>query len=208
MLANSFTDSQEAANHEAVASYVAKYATKGAESAGLVDHRLGCRRCKGSGLFGVCPSCEGTGLARPLESLGLVDHARRLIEAAWELGGTREGDALKLRQWGHQAGFGGHFSTRSRLYSTTLGALREARRAFQAEHAKNGAAEHGGHVRVQREWTVAGVGFSPAEAEAASWVRHWIEHNETVGRWELEDLRAEDDAMRQLARDDPGDGPW
>jgi hypothetical protein len=201
-------DDQEAENLEAVASYVAKYATKGAESAGLVDHRLGCRFCKGTGLFGVCPSCGGTGLANPLESLGLSDHARRLIEAAWEVGGTREGDTLRLRHWAHQAGFGGHFSTRSRLFSTTLGALREARRAFKAEQVKHGADAGDGLFRVQREWRLAGVGFSPAEAEAASWVRHWIEHNDTIGRWELEDLRAEEETMRRLARDDPGDGPW
>jgi hypothetical protein len=200
-------DDQEAANLEAVASYIAKYATKSAECIGLMDHRLACRFCKASGLFGVCPSCDGTGLANPLESLGLSDHARRLIEAAWAVGGTREGDALRLRHWAHQAGFGGHFSTRSRLYSTTLGALREARRVFKAEHASKDT-ETAGELRVQREWRLAGVGFSPAEAEAASWVRHWIEHNDTIGRWELEDLRAEEQAMRHLARDDPGDGPW
>jgi replication initiator protein RepSA len=198
-------DDQEAANLEAVASYIAKYATKGAECAGLVDHRLGCRFCKASGLFGACPSCGGTGLANPLESLGLGDHARRLIEAAWEAGGTREGDALGLRRWAHQGGFGGHFSTRSRLYSTTLGALREARRLFRAEHTNKGAAIPGGLLRVQREWRLAGLGFSPAEAEAASWVRHWIEHNDTVGRWELADLRAEEEEMRHLARGDPED---
>ena len=32
-------------------------------------------------------------------------------------------------------GFGGHFSTRSRRYSTTLGALRQARRDWRREHA-------------------------------------------------------------------------
>jgi hypothetical protein len=90
----------------------------------------------------------------------------------------------------------------------TLGALRGARRLFKAERANKGTAIPGGLLRVQREWRLAGVGFSPAEAEAASWVRHWIEHNETVGRWELEDLRAEEEEMRHLARDDPGDGPW
>jgi hypothetical protein len=197
-----FGSDQESANHDAVASYIAKYATKGAESAGLVDHKLGCRRCGGSGLMGACPSCDGTGLANPLESLGLADHARRLVAAAWAAGGTREGDALGLRRWAHQGGFGGHFSTRSRLYSTTLGALREARRLFRAEHSGSAAADET-LLRVQREWRLAGIGFSPAEAEAVSWVRHWIEHNDTIGRWELEDLRAEEDAMRQLAQDDP-----
>ena len=36
----------------------------------------------------------------------------------------------RLRRWAHMLGFGGHFSTKSRRYSTTLGALRAARRAW------------------------------------------------------------------------------
>jgi hypothetical protein len=34
---------------------------------------------------------------------------------------------LRLIQWAHMLGFRGHFSTKSRRYSTTLGALRAAR---------------------------------------------------------------------------------
>ncbi len=34
----------------------------------------------------------------------------------------------RLRRWAHMLGFGGHFSTKSRAYSTTLGAIRAARR--------------------------------------------------------------------------------
>ena len=41
----------------------------------------------------------------------------------------------RLRRWAHMLGFGGHFSTRSRRYSTTLGALRQARRDWRREHA-------------------------------------------------------------------------
>lgn len=195
-----FSDEQEAANHEAVAAYIAKYATKGAESAGLVDHSLGCRRCGGSGLMGACPSCGGSGLAQPLEWLGLEEHAERLIAAAWDVGGTRVGDDLGLRRWAHQGGFGGHFSTRSRLYSTTLAAQKEARRLFRAQQS---AGTDEASYRVVRDWRYVGIGFSPAEAEAASWVRRWMEHNATIGRWELADLRAEEEAMRQLAKDDP-----
>ena len=39
-------------------------------------------------------------------------------------------------------GFGGHFSTRSRRYSTTLTALREARRDWQRDHATSGPEQH------------------------------------------------------------------
>ncbi len=40
----------------------------------------------------------------------------------------------RLRRWAHMLGFGGHFSTKSRRYSTTLGALRQARRDWRREH--------------------------------------------------------------------------
>jgi hypothetical protein len=34
----------------AVATYIAKYATKAAESAGTIDQPLWCRHCKGAGI--------------------------------------------------------------------------------------------------------------------------------------------------------------
>jgi hypothetical protein len=46
------------------------------------------------------------------------------------LGGRPEFDGLRLRPWAHMLGFGGHWSTKSRRYSTTMGALRRARVAF------------------------------------------------------------------------------
>ena len=56
--------------------------------------------------------------ARPL--LGVPDHTRRLIAACLDLRrrSTRTG---RLRAWAHMLGFRGHFSTKSRRYSTTLG---------------------------------------------------------------------------------------
>jgi hypothetical protein len=71
-----------------------------------------------------------------------ADHTGRLIAACWNLGrrdaddhaedvtGKPVPDRLRygrLRRWAHMLGFGGHFSTKSRRYSVTLGALRRAR---------------------------------------------------------------------------------
>ena len=42
---------------------------------------------------------------------------------------------LRLAAWAHMLGFRGHFSTKSRTYSTTLGALRANRAAYQRELA-------------------------------------------------------------------------
>lgn len=56
-------------------------------------------------------------------------HLGRLIGAAWNLGRPEAGPAFaRLRPKAHMLGFAGHFSTKSRRYSTTLGALRAARR--------------------------------------------------------------------------------
>jgi hypothetical protein len=41
-----------------------------------------------------------------------------------------------IGRWVHMLGFRGHFVTKSRGYSTTLGALRDARAAYRAEHDK------------------------------------------------------------------------
>jgi hypothetical protein len=100
-----------------VAGYPAKYATKGSEAAGLIACRI-----------------------TPATLHAYTDpttHVGRLIAACWHLG--RRDPALRLldhktrpygglRRWAHLFGYGGHFSTKSRRYSTTLGKLRAARR--------------------------------------------------------------------------------
>jgi hypothetical protein len=90
-----------------VAGYVAKYATKSTEALGVtLDHRIG---------------------EAELEDLDLPAHVAELVRACWELGGRPGLVGLRLRKWAHMLGFGGHFSSKSRRYSTTLGALRRAR---------------------------------------------------------------------------------
>jgi hypothetical protein len=65
-----------------------------------------------------------------LEGLDLPAHVAELVRACWELGGRPALVGLRLRKWAHMLGFGGHFSSKSRRYSTTLGALRRARVAY------------------------------------------------------------------------------
>jgi hypothetical protein len=91
----------------AVAGYVAKYATKAAECTGTLDRRLTS--------------------ADHLDTLPVSPHARRLIAECLRLGHVPELEDLRLTAWAHMLGFRGHFSTKSRAYSTTLGALRAAR---------------------------------------------------------------------------------
>lgn len=130
-----------------VARYVAKYATKAAEAAGLDLSPIACRRCAGLGFVvldvdlpdGItstrevaCQDCRGHGIRVNLNRLDLSPHARRLIDTCWRLGGMPELAELRLRKWAHMLGFRGHFSTKSRTYSTTLGALRQERADYQA----------------------------------------------------------------------------
>lgn len=59
-----------------------------------------------------------------------------MIRTCWELGKLPEFADLKLWKWAHTLGFRCHFSTKSRRYSTTLGTLRDARRAWRTEQAR------------------------------------------------------------------------
>jgi hypothetical protein len=105
---------------EQVAGYIAKYATKATESFGAgLDRRIG---------------------ADDLDHLDrLPVHVAELVRAAWDLGGRPELVRLRLRAWAHMLGFGGHWSTKSRRYSTTFTVLRRARVAFaRRRRAKDG----------------------------------------------------------------------
>jgi hypothetical protein len=93
---------------EAVAAYVAKYATKSTESLGAALNRR------------ITDAVE-------LDALPVRPHVRMLVRTAWELGGNPRLNRLGLRRWAHQLGFGGHWSSKSRRYSTTFTALRRAR---------------------------------------------------------------------------------
>jgi hypothetical protein len=131
---------------EQVAGYVAKYATKSTEALGVtLDHRVG---------------------EVELESLDLPAHVAELVRACWELGGRPGLGALRLRKWAHMLGFGGHFSTKSRRYSITLGALRRARVAHAIRRRGDtltldawGRPEDDQAVIVIASWSYLGSGY-------------------------------------------------
>ena len=141
---------------EQVAGYIAKYATKATESFGSgLDRRL---------------------TADDLDCLDqLPAHVAKLVQAAWELGGRPQFDRLRLRAWAHMLGFGGHWSTKSRRYSTTMGALRRARVAFaKRRRAHDGIPldawdrpEDDQAVIVVATWVYVGAGY---ETEGERWL--------------------------------------
>lgn len=117
--------------NQQVAGYLAKYATKGAEATGTLDRPVACWHCKGSGVdssgLDRCGSCGGRGSTYEFANLPLNLHAKAMIQTCWDLGADPALEKLRLRPWAHMLGFRGHFSTKSRLYSTTLTKLRSAR---------------------------------------------------------------------------------
>ena len=81
----------------------------------------------------------------------------------------------RLRAWAHMLGFGGHWSTKSRRYSTTMGALCRARVAFaKRRRARDGIPldafgrpEDDQAVIVIASWVFVGAGY---ETEGERWL--------------------------------------
>jgi replication initiator protein RepSA len=139
---------------QAVANYIAKYATKTLTAPGLPDRRLRD--------------------PRDIEDLSCSRHYQEMIITAWKLG--RPGVCGEpLGRWAHMLGFGGHFLTKSRRYSVTFGQLRKARTEHRrAQHHPDGECDPWGRplddtvVLVLGTWTVTGTGYrTNAEAGLA-----------------------------------------
>jgi hypothetical protein len=133
-----------------VAAYVAKYATKAAECTGTLDRR-------------ITPSDQ-------LAELPVSEHARRLIATCLRLGKLPELADLRLAAWAHMLGFRGHFSTKSRHYSTTFGALRAERAQHQRDHAPTESLwpePQDDTTLVLAHWRFAGQGDPPPTVPSA-----------------------------------------
>ncbi len=154
----------DALTAEQVAGYLAKYATKSCGDADLDSAHTGRIR-------GYCR--EYAEAARLRERYG------------WAIEGKDGRDVyVKFANWGHMLGFRGHFATKSRRYSITLGRLRRARRRFAhlaAQAARTGqpldvadlearllADDEDETTLVVGSWTYAGTGWPrPGDAELA-----------------------------------------
>ena len=104
------------------AAYLAKYAAKGSDEHGVLDHRLRA----GTPRDGRLP-----------------EHLRLLVETAWNLGESAAYADVRLQLWAHTCGFRGHFLTKSRRYSTTFGALRVERQRWRLANKSDGAGGSG-----------------------------------------------------------------
>jgi hypothetical protein len=140
-------DDDQELSAEQVAGYVAKYATKSTEAVGVtLDRRIS----------------DGD-----LEELEVPAHVAELVRACLELGARPGLGRLRLRKWAHMLGFGGHFSTKSRRYSTTLGALRRARVTYAVRRRRGddlpldawGRPEDDQTLTVIASWSYLGSGY-------------------------------------------------
>lgn len=117
----------------AVAAYIAKYATKATEE------------------------LEPTGGGR--------EHIARIKSTVRELAADVDPDGAfgQLHRWDGMLGFRGHFSTKSRRYSVTLGSLRGARRAWRLRRLLERAAPmddlQEDSILVIGSWAYAGMGW-------------------------------------------------
>jgi hypothetical protein len=140
----------QALSGQAVANYIAKYATKSLGVPGMPDHAIRS--------------------AADLWALHCARHHKQMITTAWELGGGKLApDNTPLCRWAHMLGYGGHFLTKSRRYSVTFGQLRRAR----TEHRKRQRHPNGEHdpwgrplddtvVLVLKTWAYHGTGYTIA----------------------------------------------
>ncbi|MGW2170655.1 replication initiator protein RepSA [Streptomyces sp. NPDC001705] len=165
-----FGDGEEI-TEQAVASYVAKYATKAAETTGTVDRRIGSKEA--------------------LALLGVPDHPARLIAACLDLHPFYPD--RKFRDWAHMLGFRGHFSSKSRRYSTTLGALRQTRADYRAAQQREALGlpdpdDEQATTLTLAHWSYAGHGHTPGELWLAANIRRDIQQSRETAREALADL--------------------
>ena len=110
-------------------------------------------------------------------------HIRR-INATAELIADASGaqsPCVPRAKWAHTLGFRGHFSSKSRRYSVTLGSLRGARRRWRLDRVIQRAQAEGhdvDEVLVIGSWSFAGMGWRTEgdralAVEAARAAREW-----------------------------------
>lgn len=125
----------------------------------------------------------------------MPDHPRRLIEVCLDL--HADYPERKLRDWAHMLGFRGHFSTKSRRYSTTLGALRQVRADYRAaqQRASHGLPDPDDNAEATTltlaHWTYAGHGHTPGESWLAASIARDIQLNRETAREASAELRQE-----------------
>ncbi len=157
---------------QAVANYIAKYATKTISAPGFP--------------------------LRPVRSVAEIDalarsqHYKQLIATTWALGKGPAAAVLGLNRWTHTLGYRGHFLTKSRRYSVTFTALRRARINYRrAQRHPGGEVDPWGRpfddriVLTVSTWEYTGTGHAnTAERALALAAAARARERERIGREE------------------------
>lgn len=156
--ARSLRTDHDGPEDDAVAAYVAKYVTKGADDTGAgIDRRVVARD--------------------DIDIAPVTPHVRTLMHTCWRLGGLPEYAPLHLRAWVHTLGYRGHILTKSRAYSTTYAALRAER---VDRHGPSSTPDQ----TIERHWRYVGSGHTPGCALLAAGVAEDIAINREFARAE------------------------
>ncbi|MGC7101597.1 replication initiator [Amycolatopsis lurida] len=142
-------------SEQALAGYIAKYATKGTGKSEAADRPIRSDR--------------------DIALLKVSAHHRRMIETCWDLGELDQYGKLNLHRWAHMLGFRGHFLTKSLLYSATFRVIRGDRRDYRRAETLDRLGLDSAGVTVVNNWWFEGSGYlTDAETELAAGIAERI----------------------------------
>ncbi|KEF99086.1 MULTISPECIES: replication initiator [Mycobacterium] len=104
-----------------VAAYLAKYVTKSLHDFGITARRL---------------------TAEAIRDLDVSEHVRAILATIAELAEHGGSALVGIGRWLHTLGYRGHITTKSRRYSTTMGALRAARATWTRHQMTKHPVQH------------------------------------------------------------------
>ncbi|WP_228561850.1 replication initiator [Catenulispora rubra] len=144
---------------ERVAGYLAKYVTKGTEEASGTDVPVTHRS--------------------QINPIARTPHVRALMHTCRTIGALPGYEELGLHRWTHMLGFGGHVLSKTRRYSTTLSALRQAR----ADHNSANRLMPDDDTIRDGHWSYAGRGWPTAAiAEQAAGIADELAESRELSR--------------------------
>ncbi|MGO2519192.1 MAG: replication initiator [Microbacterium sp.] len=169
-----------------VAGYLAKYVTKSVADAGLSPHRLN---------------------ATAIDHLEVSDHVRTLLHTIVNLS-ERVPEYSAIATWLHTLGYRGHITTKSRRYSTTMGALRARRAAHEQASAARHRSVHGdvdaeSDETTDAEWVFTRAGHKSA-GERYLAVTAALKHREEL--WAARQLGDTSTPVARFGSGDDADG--
>ncbi|MEB3049860.1 replication initiator [Mycolicibacter sp. MYC123] len=131
-----------------VAAYLAKYVTKSLHDFGITARRL---------------SAEAIG------ELAVSDHVRAILATIAELAEHGSGALAGIGRWLHTLGYRGHITTKSRHYSTTMGALRTARATWTRQQMTKDITERNATKPVNEATATGRESHEPIDPDAVAW---------------------------------------